>query len=58
MVKDKLGQDLFGENTLEFTKHKNIIIPKDTSITGKFIFRLPMLPDGFYSVMVSMQMVI
>ena len=50
MVKDKLGQDLFGENTLEFTKHKNIIIPKDTSITGKFIFRLPMLPDGFYSV--------
>lgn len=53
MVKDKLGQDLFGENTLEFTKHKNIIIPKDTSITGKFIFRLPMLPDGFYSVMVS-----
>ena len=53
MVKDKLGQDLFGENTLGFTKNKNIMVPENSSITGTFIFRLPMLPDGFYSVMLS-----
>jgi lipopolysaccharide transport system ATP-binding protein len=53
MFKDKLGQDLFGENTLEFTKQREIFVPKNTTVTGKFVFKLPMLPDGFYSVMIS-----
>jgi lipopolysaccharide transport system ATP-binding protein len=53
IVKDKLGQVLFGENTLPFTS----LVPRKVSpgqeFTGEFVFRLPMMPDGQYSVMAS-----
>ena len=53
IFRDRLGQDLFGENTLSFTS----VIPKKVgagqSFTGEFVLRLPMLPNGEYAVMTS-----
>lgn len=53
LVRDRLGQDLFGENTLPFTKLKPVAIGPNTCFEGIFEFRLPMLPNGQYVVMAS-----
>lgn len=53
LVRDRLGQDLFGENTLPFTTLNPRPVEADQEIIGTFDFRLPMLPNGQYSVMVS-----
>ena len=54
LVKDRLGQVLFGENTLPFTS----LHPKPVMAGGKFQanyrFTLPMLPNGEYSMMISL----
>ncbi|MEB0047241.1 MULTISPECIES: ABC transporter ATP-binding protein [unclassified Pseudomonas] len=54
IVKDRLGQDLFGENTLPFTDRHPRRLAAGSSFTAEFVFRLPMLPNGHYSVMVSL----
>jgi lipopolysaccharide transport system ATP-binding protein len=54
VVKDRLGQDLFGENTLPFTDRNPRPLAAGSDFTGEFVFRLPMLPNGQYSVMVSL----
>lgn len=56
LVRDKLGQDLFGENTLPYTDK---LVPKfvtnsDNTIKAIFEFKLPMLPNGEYAVMASL----
>ena len=53
LVRDRLGQDLFGENTLIFTDRVSTPILAGTSFEGIFEFRLPMLPNGEYAVMAS-----
>lgn len=53
IVKDRLGQDLFGENTLQFTNQNSRCVSMGQSFFGRFRFKLPMLPNGEYSVMVS-----
>ncbi|MFA5983886.1 MAG: ABC transporter ATP-binding protein [Methylococcaceae bacterium] len=53
LVRDRLGQDLFGENTLPFTEAVPTFISAGQSFTGEFVFRLPMLPNGQYAVMAS-----
>ena len=53
LVRDRLGQDLFGENTLPFTKHVSTPIGAGMAFEGVFEFRLPMLPNGQYAVMAS-----
>lgn len=53
LVRDKLGQDLFGENTLSYTEFNPITVDPGENITGEFVFRMPMLPNGSYSVMCS-----
>lgn len=53
IVKDRLGQDLFGENTLPFTAISSCQIKPGQEFTGEFVFRLPMLPNGQYVVMAS-----
>ena len=53
LLKDRLGQDLFGENTLVFTNLNPIYLDVNQEIIGKFTFRLPMLPNGQYVVMAS-----
>lgn len=53
IVKDRLGQDLFGENTLPFTANHPTSVPAGEEFSAEFTFRLPMLPNGQYAVMVS-----
>jgi len=53
LVRDRLGQDLFGENTLPFTHIKPSPIDAGMNFEGKFEFTLPMLPNGQYAVMAS-----
>lgn len=53
LVRDRLGQDLFGENTLPFTDMTPRPIKQGQEFEGEFVFRLPMLPNGQYAVMAS-----
>lgn len=55
LVKDRLGQVLFGENTLPFTTEKPLVASADSKIHATFEFTLPMLPNGEYALMVSLQ---
>jgi lipopolysaccharide transport system ATP-binding protein len=53
LVRDRLGQDLFGENTLSFTDGHPTPVPAGATFDGLFEFRLPMLPNGQYVMMAS-----
>lgn len=53
LVRDRLGQDLFGENTLPFTSRSPTPVGAGMTFEGVFEFRLPMLPNGQYAVMAS-----
>ena len=53
LVRDRLGQDLFGENTLSFTTRNPTPIEAGKTFEGVFEFKLPMLPNGQYAVMAS-----
>ncbi|ABE29200.1 ABC transporter family protein [Paraburkholderia xenovorans LB400] len=53
MVRDRLGQNLFGENTLSLTALDQARVAAGQMFEGEFVFRLPMLPDGQYSVTAS-----
>jgi lipopolysaccharide transport system ATP-binding protein len=53
LVRDRLGQDLFGENTLPFTDRIPTPITAGATFEGLFDFRLPMLPNGQYAVTTS-----
>ena len=53
LVRDRLGQDLFGENTLPFTNRVPTPIVAGMTFEGVFEFILPMLPNGQYAVMAS-----
>jgi lipopolysaccharide transport system ATP-binding protein len=53
LVRDRLGQDLFGENTLPFTNLAPTPIGTGMIFEGIFEFRLPLLPNGQYAVMAS-----
>ncbi|MBU6994206.1 ABC transporter ATP-binding protein [Ferrovum myxofaciens] len=53
LIRDRLGQDLFGENTLAFTELNPISVKAGVTFDGLFEFRLPMLPNGQYAVMAS-----
>jgi lipopolysaccharide transport system ATP-binding protein len=54
LIKDRLGQVLFGENTLPFTNNHRVEVNAGDEITAEYIFKLPMLPNGEYSMMVSL----
>lgn len=54
LVRDRLGQDLFGENTLPFTDLNPRPVASGSEFESVYIFRLPMLPNGHYSVMASL----
>lgn len=53
IVRDRLGQDLFGENTLVATAARPCRAEAGQEVVGQFVFSLPMLPNGLYSVMAS-----
>lgn len=50
---DRLGQTLFGENTLPFTESTPCSVPAGGDFEAAFQFRLPMLPNGDYVVFAS-----
>ena len=54
LVRDRLGQDLFGENTLPFTDLNPRPTLAGSTIESEYVFRLPMLPNGQYVVMASL----
>ena len=54
IVKDRLGQELFGENTIPFTKNNPLHAKTGQELIAEFVFRLPMLQDGQYAVMTSL----
>lgn len=53
IVKDRLGQDLFGENTLPFSASTLTPVKAGQKFRAEFDFCLPMLPNGQYAVMAS-----
>jgi len=53
VVRDRLGQDLFGENTLQCSALCPQGAVPGQRIKAEFLFRLPMLPNGQYAVMAS-----
>jgi lipopolysaccharide transport system ATP-binding protein len=53
VVRDKLGQDLFGENTLPHTNANPVRVARESEFLAEFEFCLPMLPNGNYAVMTS-----
>ena len=53
VLRDRLGQDMFGENTLSFTSIAPRKIMPEQEFAGEFDFRLPMLPNGEYAIMAS-----
>lgn len=53
LVRDRLGQDLFGENTLPFSAIRPLSVMAGQTFEAQFDFRLPMLPNGQYAVMAS-----
>ena len=54
LVKDKLGQDLFGENTAILNLEKNIQFDANDNFQASFEFVMPMLPNGEYSLTVGL----
>lgn len=50
---DRLGQTLFGENTLPFTETTSCSVSAGGDFEAAFQFRLPMLPNGDYVVFAS-----
>ena len=54
LVRDRLGQDLFGENTVPFTNRNPFPVIAGSIFLGEYVFRLPMLPNGQYAVMASL----
>jgi lipopolysaccharide transport system ATP-binding protein len=54
IIRDRLGQDLFGENTLPLTDARPFdTVPAGSAFYATFDFDLPMLPNGQYAVMAS-----
>jgi lipopolysaccharide transport system ATP-binding protein len=53
VLNDRLGQALFGENTLPFTATSAVRAEAGQLIAAEFVFRLPMLPNGDYAVFAS-----
>lgn len=54
LVKDRLGQVLFGENTLPFTSQNSSPVLAGKKFKAEYKFTLPMLPNGEYAMMVSL----
>jgi lipopolysaccharide transport system ATP-binding protein len=52
-VKDRLGQELFGENTLPFTEGGKYFVAAGKEFEACFEFILPRLPNGEYVLMAS-----
>ncbi|MFB9867333.1 ABC transporter ATP-binding protein [Vreelandella sulfidaeris] len=52
-VKNKLGQEVFGDNTFLSYQDKNIVCPPNSKITANFYFQMPRLAVGDYSLTIA-----
>lgn len=52
-VKDRLGQQLFGDNTFLSYRDASMSVPAGGHLRARFRFRLPVLPVGEYSIDVA-----
>lgn len=52
-VKDRLGQQLFGDNTFISFRHEYVVVEPSESIQAEFRFLMPYLPQGDFSVTVA-----
>ncbi len=53
LVRDRLGQDLFGENTFMSMQGKPCQVLSGHEFEAEFVFQFPMLPNGQYSMAIS-----
>jgi lipopolysaccharide transport system ATP-binding protein len=53
LVRDRLGQDLFGENTCLVDFGKPCFVAPNQEFEAAFVFQFPMLPNGQYALTVS-----
>ncbi len=53
IVKDKLGQTLFGDNTYLSYQQQSVYVEKGDTLITKFTFDMPILPSGSYSISVA-----
>ncbi len=54
LVRDRLGQDLFGDNTcLDSLREPLTLTHDDQETVCRFVFRMPILPKGEYSLCVA-----
>ncbi len=53
LVKDRLGQELFGDNTTVSGKASGVFIHENSAFGTEFVFEMPSLPAGDYSITVA-----
>ena len=53
MVKDRLGQIVFADNTYLITIRKPLYVPAGSRYQASFTFRMPVMPAGDYAVAVA-----
>lgn len=49
-VRDRLGQDLLGDNSWHQYKNSNIVVLRDCILSAEFNFIMPRLPQGEYGI--------
>ena len=52
-IKDRRGQELFGDNTFLSYKDQFVFFPKGSELQADFVFQMPLLPAGEYSITVA-----
>lgn len=52
-IKDRLGQYLFGDNTYLTYREQGFRVSAGTEFSAEFLFQLPYLPSGDYSIIAS-----
>ena len=53
ILKDRLGQTIFGDNTFIEFQHSSMKLTAEQTLTARFHFRFPVLPTGDYSFSVA-----
>jgi len=52
-VKDRLGQNLFGDNTFLSYREQPVFCRRGSKLQADFVFFMPLLPSGEYSITIS-----
>jgi len=52
-VRDRLGQNLFGDNTYLATRDEPLSVDEGALVEARFVFDMPLLPVGDYSINVA-----